>query len=57
MTLNTFKMILYMYIALGQGQKTHWGQTFNVNRKLLSLRPFDASFKQISLTSHFIHIF
>ena len=26
-------MILYMYIALGQGQKTPWGQiTFDVNR-------------------------
>ena len=38
-----------MYIAPGQGQKTHWGQTFDVNRKPLSLRPFVASFKQISL--------
>ena len=26
-------MILYMYIAPGQGQKTPWGQTFDVNRK------------------------
>ena len=50
-------MILYMYIALGQGQKTPWGQTFDVNRKPLSLRPFVASFKQISLNSDFIHIF
>ena len=46
-----------MYIALGQGHKTPWGQTFDVNRKPLSLRPFAASFKQISLNSHFIHIF
>ena len=31
--LYTFLMILYMYIALGQGQKTPWGQiTFDVNR-------------------------
>ena len=42
-------MTLYMYIAPGQGQKTPSGQTFDVNRKPLSLRPFVASFKQISL--------
>ena len=29
-------MILYMYIALGQGQKIPWGQTFDVNRKPIS---------------------
>ena len=46
-----------MYIAPGQGQKTPWGQTFDVNRKPLSLRPYVASFKQISLNSDFIHIF
>ena len=46
-----------MYIALGQGQKTPLGQTFDVNRKPLSLQPFVASFKQISLNSDFIHIF
>ena len=50
-------MILYMYIALGQEQKTPWGQTFDVNRKPLPLRPFGASFEQISLNSNFIHIF
>ena len=49
--------ILYMYIAPGQGQKTPWGQTFDVNRKPSSLQPFVASFKQISLNSDFIHIF
>ena len=43
--LYTFLMILYMYITLGQGQKTPWGQTFDVNRKPLSLRLFVASFK------------
>ena len=43
-------MILYVYIALGQDQKTF-------NRKPLSLRPFVASFKNISLNSDFIHIF
>ena len=55
--LYTFLMILYMYIALGQGQKTPWGQTFDVKRKPLSLRPFIGSFKQISLNSDIIHIF
>ena len=55
--LYTFLMILYMYTAPGQGQKTPWGQTFYANRKPLSLRPFVASFKQISLNSDFIHIF
>ena len=55
--LYTFFMILYMYIAPGQGQKTPWGQTFGVNRKPLPLRPFVASFKQISLNSYFIHTF
>ena len=55
--LYTFLMILYMYIALGQGQKTPWGQIFDVNRKPLSLQPSVASFKQISLNSDFIHIF
>ena len=50
-------MILYMYIAPGQGQKNPLGQTFDVNRKSLSLRPLIASFKQISLNSDFIHAF
>ena len=57
MILYTFLVILYMYIAPGQGQKTPWEQTFDVNRKPLSLRLFFASFKQISLNSDFIHIF
>ena len=50
-------MILYMYIAPGQVQKTPWGQNFDVNRKPFLLQPFVASFKQISLNSDFIHIF
>ena len=29
-----------MYIAPGQGQTNPWGQKFDVNRKLLPLRPF-----------------
>ena len=44
--LYTFLMILYMYTALGQGQTTPWGQTFDVNRKPLSLCPFVAGFKK-----------
>ena len=44
-----------MYIAPGQGQKNSWGQTLDVNRKPLPLRLFVASFKQISLSSDFIH--
>ena len=48
---------LYMYIAPGQGQKTPWGQTFDVNRKPLPIRPFVASFKQTSLNSEIIHTF
>ena len=54
-------MILYMFIAPGQGQKTPWGHTFDVNRKPLLLRPFVASFKQISLNpdinTHFLMFF
>ena len=46
-----------MYIAPGRGQTDPWIQNFNVNRKLLPLRPFVASLKKISLNSDFIHIF
>ena len=35
-----------MYIALGQGHTTPWGQFFDVNRKPLSLCPFVASLKK-----------
>ena len=55
--LYTFLMILYMYTAPGKGHKTPWGQTFDVNRKLLPLRPFVASFKQISFNSWFYTYF
>ena len=50
-------MILYMYIAPGQGQRDPRGQNFDVNRKALSLYPFVASFKEISLKSDFIQFF
>ena len=46
-----------MYIAPGQGQKVPRGQNFDVNSKALSLYPFVASFKGISLKSDFIHFF
>ena len=50
-------MLFYMYIALGQGRTTSWGQTFDVNRKLLSLCPYVAGLKKIALKSDFIYIF
>ena len=43
-----------MYIAPGQGQTAPRGQNVDVNRKVLSLYPFVASFKEISLKSDFI---
>ena len=51
-------MILYIYIAPGQGLTTPWEQNFDVNRNIFSLRSFDASLKKkISLMSDFIHFF
>ena len=52
-----FLMFFHMYIAPGQRQTTLCGQNSDVNRKALSLCPFVASFKKISLKSYFIHIF
>ena len=49
-----FFMILYMYIAPGQGQTAPRGQSFNVNRNVLSFHSFDASFKKMLLKSDFI---
>ena len=46
-----------MYIAPGQGQTAPRGQNLDVNRKALSLYPFVASFKEISLKFDFIHFF
>ena len=46
-----------MYIALWQGLTTPWGLNFEVNRNILSLRSFVASFNKISLKSDFIHFF
>ena len=47
-------MILYMYIAPGQGQTAPRGQSFDVNRNVFSLHSFVASFKQMSFKSDFI---
>ena len=55
--LYTFLMILHMYIAQRQGHTTPWGQTFDVNRKPLSLCPCVAGLKNIALKSYFIYIF
>ena len=52
-----FQIFFEMYIAPGQGQTTLWGQNSDDNRKALSLCPFVANFKKISLKSDFIHIF
>ena len=46
-----------MYIAPGQGQTSPWGQNFDVNRNSLSLCPFVASLKTISLKSDFLPFF
>ena len=46
-----------MYIAPGQGQTAPREQSFDVNRKALSLYPFVASLKKISLKSDFIQFF
>ena len=50
-------MVLYMYIAPGQGQTAPRGQSFDVNRNVLSIHSFVASFKKMSLKSDFIHFF
>ena len=59
-----FFMILYMYIGPGQGLTTPRRRNIDVNRNILSLRSFVASFKKISLKSilynffhNFIHIY
>ena len=52
-------MILYMYIhvAQGQGLTIPRGRKFYVNRNILSLWSFVASFKKISLKSDFMQFF
>ena len=55
--LYNFFMILYMYIAPGQGQTAPRGQSFDVSRNVLSLHSFVASFKKMSLKFDFIQFF
>ena len=50
-------MILYMYIAPGQGLTTLWGQNFDVNSNILSLWSFVASLKKNSLKSDLYNFF
>ena len=50
-------MILYMYIAPGQEQTAPMEQRFDVDRNVLTLHSFVASFKEISLKSDFIQFF
>ena len=49
-------MILYMYIAAGQGQTTPWGRNRHVNRNILPLLSFVASLKK-SLRSLILYHF
>ena len=50
-------MIVFMYIASGQGQTALRGQSFDDNRNVLSLHSFVASLKEVSSKSDFIHNF
>ena len=50
-------MIIYMYIAPEKEQTTPRVESFHVNRNVLSLHLFVASFKQMSLKSDFIQFF
>ena len=52
-----FFMILYMYIAAGQGQTDPRGQSFDVNRNVLSLYSFVVSLKKTWLWSLILYIF
>ena len=49
-----------MYIAMGQGQKTPWEQTFDVNRKPLSSRGRQTFVDKILMSTekprHFAHL-
>ena len=51
-----FHDLIHVY-SPGAGIDSPQGTNFYVNRKALSLYPFVASFKEISLTSDFIHFF
>ena len=55
-TILFMMLYMYMYIALGQGLTTPWGQNFDVNSNILSLWSFVASLKK-SLRSLFLYFF
>ena len=48
--------LIHVY-SHGEGVDRPQGQNCDVNKKALSLYPFVASFKEISLKSDFIHFF
>ena len=50
-------MILFMYIAMGQGQTTPWGQTFDVNRSPYHFAQLLQVKNKIALKSDFIYFF
>ena len=52
-----YTIFLNMYISPRQGLTTPWGRIFYVNRNILALWSFVASFKKISLRSDFIQFF
>ena len=56
MSYNFFHDLIHVYIP-GEDRQPPGGQNFDTNRKALSLYPFVASFKEISLKSDFIHFF
>ena len=54
---TNFFMILYMYIATGQGQTASRGQNFDVNRNVLSLHSFEYKFQKNVFEVWFYTIF
>ena len=54
--IHFFHDLIHVY-SPGAGAESPRGQKFDVNRKALSLDPFVASFKKISLKSDFIQNF
>ena len=56
MLYNFFHDLIYVY-SHGAATDSPRGQIFDVNRKVLSLYPFVASFKEMSMKSDFIHFF
>ena len=50
---NGFQTVIYMY-RYSNSKAAPRGQSFNVNRNVLSFHSFDASFKKMPLKSDFI---